>query len=147
MNIKKIFNGDAKQYAEWLKDNISEISTICGWGEMVGSFKIQVYAGQGSEVARLTILHTNDYVTEILCEVNKTSIPLAATLKTLFAIESTVKAKQLKNNGKYRWVVAAPSIDEVLIRAVQNEKLPILFLQANPDESKFWASQPDEIWN
>ena len=71
---------------------------------MVGSFKIQVYAGQGSEVARLTILHTNGYVTEILCEVNQTTIPLAATLKTLFAIESTVKAKQLKNNGKYRWV-------------------------------------------
>ena len=146
MSNKTFFSGDAKQYAEWIKDNISEISSICGWGELVGTFKIEVYAGNGNEVARITILHANNDVTEILCEVNQHTIPLASILKTLFAIESTVKAKQLKNNGKYRWVVAAPLIDEVIIRTVQNEKLPIHFLQANPDECKYWASIPNKIW-
>lgn len=150
MSNKNFFSGDAKQYAEWLKDNISEISTICGWGEMVGSFKIQVYAGQGSEVARLTIMHANDYVTEILCEVNQTSIPLAAALKAIFAVEASVKTGQLRSDAKTkrRWVVAAPYIDEVLIQAMQEDRLPIHFLQARPgeSESKYWESKITATW-
>ena len=150
MSNKKIFSGDAKQYAEWLNDNISEISTICGWGEMHGSFKIKVYAGQGSEVARLTILHTNDYVTEILCEVNQTSIPLAAALKAIFAVEASYKTGQLRSDAKTkrRWVVAAPFIDEVLVQAMQEDRLPIHFLQARPgeSESKYWESKITATW-
>ena len=148
MNNYKFFSGNAMQYAEWVKDNISKIATICGWGEMVGKFKIEVYAGQGNEVARLTILHTNGYVTEILCEVNQTTIPLAAALKAIFAVEASFMTGQLRHDAKTkrRWVVAAPFIDEVLVRAMQEDKLPIHFLQGNPDESKYWESKITATW-
>ena len=150
MSNKTFFSGDAKQYAEWIKDNISEISSICGWGELVGTFKIEVYTGNGSEVARLTIINNNDCVTEILCEVNETSIPLAAALKAIFAVEASVKTGQLRSDAKTkrRWVVAAPYIDEVLIQAMQEDRLPIHFLQARPgeSESKYWESKITATW-
>lgn len=150
MSNKTFFSGNAKQYAEWIKDNLSEISSICGWGKKIRTFRIEVYTEQESEVARLTLLHTNDYITEILCEVNQTTIPLAAALKAIFAVEASVKTGQLRSDAKTkrRWVVAAPSIDEVLIQAMQEDRLPIHFLQANPDESesKYWESKITATW-
>lgn len=150
MNTNNIFIGNTKQYAEWLKDNLSEISSMCDWGELVSTPKIEIYAGDGNDVARITMLHTDNYVTEILCEVNQTTIPLAAALKAIFAVEASFKTGQLRNDAetKRRWVVAAPFIDEVLIHAMQEDRLPIHFLQANPDEngSKYWASKITAIW-
>lgn len=150
MSNKTFFSGDAKQYAEWIKDNLSEISSICGWGEFVGTFKIEVYTGNGSEVARLTIINDNDCVTEILCEANETNIPLAAAMKAMFAIGASIETGQLRNDAKTkrRWVVAAPCIDDVLIRVMQEERLPIHFLQARPgeSESKYWESKITPFW-
>ena len=49
MNTNNIFIGNTKQYAEWLKDNLSEISSMCDWGELVSTPKIEIYAGDGNE--------------------------------------------------------------------------------------------------
>lgn len=150
MNDRNNFLGNAKQYAEWLKDNLSEISSICGWGEMVGTYKIEVYTENGQEVARLTILHTNDYVTEFLCEANETGIPLAAILKAIFAVESSIKTGELgcMAKTKRRWVVVAPFINEVMIHAMQENRMPIHFLQANiyKKECKYWKSKITSTW-
>ena len=150
MDTNNVFIGNTQQYAEWLKENLSEISSICGWGEMVGTFKIEVYVENGHEVARLTILHANNYVTEILCEVNQTTIPLAAALKAIFAVEASFKTGQLRNDAetKRRWVVAAPFIDVVLIHAMQEDRLPIHFLQVNPNKRgcKYWESKITSTW-
>lgn len=150
MSNKKFFSGDAKQYAEWLKDNLSEITKICGWGESVGSCRIDVYTGYGNEVARMTIIHPDDFVTEILCEVNNTKIPLAAALTAIYAIESSIETGQFRMDAetKRRFVVAAPFVDEVLIQAMQEDRTPIHFLQANPDENgcKYWKSKITATW-
>lgn len=150
MSNKKFFSGDAKQYAEWIKDNLSDISKICGWGADTGSFRIDVYTGYGNEVARLTVMHANGYVTEILCEVNNSKIPLAAALTATYAVEVSIKTGQFRCDAesKRRFVVAAPSIDEVLIQAMQEDRLPIHFLQANPDENgcKYWESKITATW-
>lgn len=150
MDNKKNPLSDVRRYAEWLKDNIFEISSMCGWGGIIRVSEIEIYIGDDSSVARLTILHNDNCATEILCEVNKTTIPLAAALKAVFAVESSIKTGGLRCDAKtkHRWVVAAPFIDEVLIHAMQDDRMPIHFLQANPDkkECKYWKSKITAIW-
>lgn len=149
-NNKKSPLIDIRQYAKWLKDNIFEISSLCGWGGIVRVSKVEIYIGNDSEVARLTISHNDRHITEILCEVNKTTIPLAAALKAVFAVESSIKTGNLRCDAKTkrRWVVVAPFIDEVLVHTMQEDRMPIHFLQVNPDnkECKYWESKITSTW-
>lgn len=150
MNNRTFFSGNAKQYAEWIKDNLSEICQKCGWGETNNTSNIEVFAESGSEVARLVIMNEHNCVTEIMCEANGTIIPLAAAMKAMFAIGASMETGQLRNDAKTkrRWVVAAPCIDDVLIRVMQEERLPIHFLQVRPgeSESKYWESKITPFW-
>ena len=99
MNINNIFIGNTKQYAEWLKDNLSEISSMCDWGELVSTPKIEIYAGDGNEVARITMLHTDNYVSELLCELFKRKFQFEAFFYDIFGVESYLKTGHLRNDA------------------------------------------------
>lgn len=132
----KVYTETPEQFAGWVKENINEIAKKCGWAEISAiSSKPLVMNNQENTVVNITIIHTDDVKTYLMCEVANDGLPFSAVLESFIVMNAIQTIERMDG----RIVIVSPSISERIVKEVYAKCVPVNFLMINPEQCKFWS--------
>lgn len=169
---KFTYVGGKRDFAEFVRKNIDQIASECGWGEVKEIGMLQPVRKDENDLIVLQVLHQNNIATRLFMQIHENDLdqttgditideelaemginldeyqdleglPFSAVIGAFDDIINLEK-DYINHDLPTRFVIVSPVIDPRLVQKAREKDWPISFLMIDNDHCAYWKTSDDQ---